>query len=172
MPKRNWKKDSKLTDRAVRLAQENNLLTEEQRNKLDVYVSGSFKNTYGLAYNDIDNDRVEIALSFNYLKANEVEWIDKLIKHELVHWDVGIEQGHNLTFKHRAREVGTVPKHCMLEPDSGAEYEWKVRCNNCHEETGYYRRPKWISSSGTIKSRRICNVCDSTDLEVIETPFS
>lgn len=171
MPKRNWKKDPKLTERTRRLAREKELLSKKQRNALDTYVSARFKGTYGVAYDDHENDRTEICLSFNYLKANKVELIDKLILHELVHWEVGIDRGHDWVFKRKAREVGTCPTHKMLEPDSGTDYKWEVRCENCGAKSGFYRRPKWMSTKGAIDSDRYCAKCNSHNIKVIRTPF-
>lgn len=86
--------------------------------------------------------RKTISLSKALVLLNSREEVLDTLLHEIAHALVGVQHGHDLTWKLKARSLGARPEACA--PSSAARVEGKYigECTTCRKRVSRHRRPK------------------------------
>lgn len=89
-----------------------------------------------------------IEVSEIHARNDPAEIVLDTLKHEIAHALVGPGNGHNETWKAKAREVGCSPDACNSHSKHEtyrAPGKWFAVCPTCTKEFNWYKKPKRMS---------------------------
>ncbi len=87
------------------------------------------------------HSKQEITLSRRLTALNDESQVTDTILHEIAHALVGLEHGHNKTWKHKAVELGCNGKRCYGK-EVITQYKFIGTCPNCGRTIRRHKRRK------------------------------